>query len=371
MNIKEVIENKLEQVRELRKVLHQQAELSFQEFETQKILMDFFQDLKIPVKKVTNTGLVATLNSGESCIALRADMDALPVNGVSHACGHDYHMAIAAGTALVLKELDYKGCVKFIFQPGEETTGGALPMIQEGVLENPPVEKILGFHVWPGVKVGTIEAAAGPSMASDDDFTFTFLGKGGHGAMPHLCKHPLYPAMDFIQTMNEKSRMDFDPLESHVMTFASLQAGSASNVIPDECVVRGTVRTFSSTLRNAIHQTMLATADSCAKKYGCTVVSTYNLQYPPLINDSALTHRFIEEAKKLMGEENVLPLVKTFAAEDFAYFAQEVPAVHFRLGIEDGVKGKLPLHASGFDASEDAIYYGIAILTNFILSLEN
>lgn len=369
MNIIALIHSHIDKIHNLREELHRHPELSFEEYETQKLLLAFFDDLQIPIKKVANTGLAAVLNSGNSCIALRADMDALPVDGISHACGHDYHMAIVAGTALILKELGYDRCVKFIFQPGEETEGGALPMIQEGVMENPKVDKILGFHVWPGVKAGTIEAAPGPSMASDDDFTFVFKGKGGHGAMPHLCRHPLYPAMDFVQTMNQKSRMAFDPLDSHVLTFASLQAGSASNVIPEECIVRGTVRTFSSSLRSAIHETMIDTADSCAKKYGCKVQSTYNLQYPPLINDTDLTLRFIEETKKLLGEAQVLPLTKTFAAEDFAYFAQQVPAVHFRLGIDDGVKGKLPLHAPGFDASKDTVFYGIYILTNFLLSL--
>lgn len=368
MNLREVINKNLDGICLLRQKLHQNAELSFQEYRTQEILTGFFKDLGIPTKKSAGTGLVATLNQAESCIALRADMDALPVNGVSHVCGHDYHMAIAAGVALVLKEIGYKSCVKFLFQPGEETEGGALPMIQEGVLENPLVNRMVGFHVWPNVKTGTIEVAPGPSMASDDDFAFVFIGKGGHAAMPHLCKNPLYPAIDFIQTINEKSRMEINPLDAHVITFSSMQAGNASNVIPDQCVVKGTVRTFSNSVRNFIQKAMLRSAQLCAEKYNCTVEITYNLQYPPLVSDTAFTNQFIQVTKELIGEENVLSLEKTFAAEDFAFFAEKVPAVHFRLGISDGEKGIQPLHAVNFDAVEEAIFYGIYIIANFLLA---
>jgi hippurate hydrolase len=370
LDIKELVLKNIAPIKQLRCILSQNAEISFQEYKTQEILIEFFNRLNIPTVKLANTGVVALLNKGEDCIAVRADMDALPVNGVSHVCGHDYHMAIAAGVALILKETGFEKCVKLIFQPGEETEGGAVPMIEEGVLNDPNVTKMIGFHVWPNLSVGKIEAAAGPSMASDDDFKFIFKGKGGHAAMPHLCKNPLYPAMDFIQTMNEKSRLELNPLDSHVITFSSMQCGNASNVISDQCTVSGTVRTFNNSIRNEIHEAMLKTASLCAEKYGCTVDATYNLQYPPLINDEAFTNYFINAAKALIGESNVLPLEKTFAAEDFAYFAEKVPSVHFRLGISDGIKGAQPLHSSSFDASEDTLFYGIYIITNFILSMD-
>lgn len=369
MNIKELIQNNLEKVKDLQRRLHQNAELSFLEYNTQKIIIDFFNSIDIPTKKLVSTGVVATLNDEETCIAIRADMDALPVNGVSHACGHDYHMTIASGVALVLKELGYKRCVKFIFQPGEEAEGGAAPMIQEGVLEYPHVSSMIGFHVWPNVPVGTVEAACGPSMASVDDFQLIFKGMGGHAAMPYLCKNPLYPAIDFIQTINEKSITEISPLDSHVVTFSSLQSGNTPNVIPDECIVLGTVRTFNNNVRNKIYEDMLKVSSLCADKYGCNVEAKYNFQYPPLINDDALTNSFIEITKSLIGENSVLPLLKTFAAEDFAYFAEKVPSVHFRLGIADDSKGLSPLHSTCFDVSEDAIFYGIYIITNFILSI--
>jgi amidohydrolase len=369
LDIKELIQNNLEKIKYLHSNLHQNAELSFQEYKTQKIIIDFLNSIGLPNNKLASTGVVATLNDESTCIALRADMDALPVNGVSHACGHDYHMAIACGVALVLKELAYDKCVKFIFQPGEEDEGGALPMIQEGVLDNPKVNSMIGFHVWPNILVGKIEASVGPSMASVDDFRIVFKGSGGHAAMPYLCKNPLYPAIDFIRTINEKSMIEINPLDSHVITFSSLQCGNASNVIADECVILGTVRTFSNDIRDKIQTDMLKTSSLCAVKYGCDVDVKYNPQYPPLINDESLTNKFIEISKELIGENNVLPLQPTFAAEDFSYFAEKVPSVHFRLGIADESKGLCPLHSTTFDASEDAIFYGIYIITNFILSI--
>jgi hippurate hydrolase len=352
-------------------MLNQNAELSFQEFRTQDIITSFFNSINITTKKMVSTGVVATLNNDDTCIALRADMDALPVNGVSHACGHDYHMAIVSGVALVLKELGYEKTVKFIFQPGEETEGGAAPMIQEGVLDNPSVYNMIGFHVWPNLSVGTIEVSGGPSMASVDEFRFEFKGKGGHAAMPYLCKNPLYPAMDFIKTINEKSMMGITPLDSHVVTFSSLQCGNAPNVIADQCTVLGTVRTFNNNIRNKLHENMLKASTLCAEKYECNVDVKYNFQYPPLINDDTFTNKFISISKALIGNNNVLPLQRTFAAEDFAYFAEKIPSVHFRLGVADDVKGRYPLHSADFDASDDAIFYGIYILTNFILSLSD
>lgn len=371
MDIRQLIEQNVDIIKILRNNLNENAELSFEEYKTQEIIFDFCNKLGLTTQKLAKTGIVATLNSGEDCIAIRADMDALPVKGVSHVCGHDYHMAIACGVALVLKELGYDKCIKFIFQPAEESIGGALPMIKEGVLDNPRVDSMIGFHVWPGVKIGTIEVAPGPSMASVDDFFITFTGKGGHAAMPHLCKNPLYPAMDFIQTMNSKSRIENNPLDSHVITFSSVQCSNAPNVIADECRVMGTVRTFNNDLRKKIYDDILKTSSASTNNYECTVDVKYNFQYPPLINDDAFTRDFIEKTKELVGEHNVLPLEKTFAAEDFAFFAEKVPSVHFRLGIADNTVGNAPLHSVNFNASDDSIFNGIYIITNFILSLYN
>lgn len=370
MDIREVIEQNIDTIKDLRKKLNANAELSFKEFNTQSIILDFLKDLDMDTKVLANTGVAATLNAETECIAIRADMDALPVNGITHACGHDYHMAIVLGTALILKKIGFNKAVKFIFQPGEESEGGALPMIKEGVLEYPQVKYMIGFHVWPNVKVGTIEVASGASMASVDDLHVNFIGKGGHAATPHLCKNPIYPAMEFIQSMNIQSRVENNPLTPHIITFSSIQCGSVPNVISEECKVLGTVRTFNSELREKIYEDILKNSALCAEKYGCSVEVKYNFQYPPLISNEALTTNFIDCTKTLIGKDKVLPLEKTFAAEDFAYFAEKVPSVHFRLGIADKDKGVHPLHSPNFDASEDVILNGIYIITNFILSIE-
>ncbi|HEY8805213.1 MAG TPA: M20 family metallopeptidase [Clostridium sp.] len=370
MDIRGLIEKNIDVIKDLRLKLNDNAELAFKEYKTQDIIVEFLKDINIDAKKIAGTGVVATLNSGNNCIAVRADMDALPVNGVSHVCGHDYHMAIVIGTALILKKLGFNKVVKFIFEPGEETTGGAVPMIKAGALINPKVSYMIGFHVWPNVPVGTIEVASNASMASVDDFHVKFIGKGGHAAAPHLCKNPMYPAMEFIQSMNIQSRIENNPLDSHVITFASIQCGNAHNVISEECEVLGTVRTFNNKLRNKLYEDILKNSRLCAEKYGCKVELKYDFQYPPLISDEVLTNKFIDITKKLIGQGNVSPLEKTFAADDFAFFSEKVPSVHFRLGIEDKKKGVHFLHSSSFDASEEAILNGIYIITNFILSLE-
>ena len=288
LDIRALIEQNIDTIKELRKNLNINAELSFEEYKTQSIILEFLKDLNIDTKIFAKTGVAATLNVGTECIAVRADMDALPVNGITHACGHDYHMAVVLGTALVLKKIGFNKTVKFIFQPGEESEGGALPMIKEGVLENPQVKYIIGFHVWPTVKVGTIEVATGASMASVDDLNISFKGIGGHAAIPHLCKNPIYPAMEFIQSMNIQSSVENNPLNPHILTFSSIQCGCAPNVIAEECVVLGTVRTFSSELRKKLYEDILKNAHLCAEKYGCGVDIKYNFQYPPLINNGEL-----------------------------------------------------------------------------------
>jgi amidohydrolase len=238
------------------------------------------------------------------------------------------------------------------------------------VLENPQVKYMVGLHVWPNVKVGTIEVASGASMASTDSLHLKFIGVGGHAATPHLCKNPIYPAIEFIQSMNIQSRIENNPLDSHIITFASIQCGNTNNVIAEKCEVLGTVRTFNNVIRNKLYEDILKNSHLSAEKYGCQMEINYDFQYPPLISNKELTNKFIEVTKTLIGADKVLPLEKTFAAEDFAFFAERVPSVHFRLGIEENSKGTSPLHSTNFDAAEDTILNGIYIITNFILSIE-
>lgn len=368
MELKKIIQSKLEDIKDIRRTLHENAEVAHEEFKTQKIIMDTLDKLEIRNFKCADTGVIGILNEGEECVAIRADMDALPVNGVSHACGHDYHMSVALGSAMVLKELGYDKCVKFLFQPAEEADGGALPMIKENALKSPEVKSIIGYHVWPELPVGKIEAEGGPSMGSVDDFHITVKGIGGHAAMPQHCKNPILPAIDIIQSVNLKSRNEIDPLNSHIITFAAISGGTASNVITDKVVLKGTVRTFDNDLRYKLAEMIKEISKLCAEKYNCEAQVDYFFEYPPLISDYKLSEKFIAETKNILGEESVLPITKTLGGEDFAFFAQEVPSVHFRLGIANGEKGMHPLHSPHFNADEEALFYGIYAVTNFILS---
>jgi amidohydrolase len=369
MNLKDTILEMLPSIKAVRQELHKNAELAFQEYKTRSIILNFLKPLELDIRHIAKTGIAATMNNTDKCIALRVDMDALPINGVSHLCGHDYHMAIALGTAQTLKNIGFDGCIKFIFQPAEEADGGALPMIDDGVLHNPTVEYIIGFHVWPEVEVGKIEVSPGASMASVDDFHITFKGKGGHAALPHKCINPIYPSIEFINTINTKSRIEHNPLEPHLVTISAINSGTVPNVIENTSKVLGTVRTFDNRVRKLLQRDIVKCAELSAEKYNCTVDIDYQLQYPPLISKPELTERFIDCTKNLIGDDNVLPLKKTFAAEDFSFFAEKVSSVHFRLGICDGEKGTHALHNPAFDASDDALFYGIYIITNFILDL--
>lgn len=366
--LEDIIKDNLESIKTLRKKLHDNAELSFKEYKTQEIIMKYLEDLDIQSSKLTITGVVALINKSDSCIALRADMDALPVNGVSHACGHDYHMAVVLGAACILKKIGYKKCVKLIFQPSEEASGGALPMINAGVLELPTVRQILGLHVWPGLKTGNIEITSGASMASVDDFFIYFKGISGHAALPDKCLNPLIPASELIHYMNTNSSLAKDNSSEKLISFTCLHCGTVPNVISEQAILSGTVRTFDNKLRYDIHDELVKVSKSIASKYGCKSEINYDFQFPPLINDKKVTEKFVEVSKLVMNEENILPLKKSFTAEDFAFFAEKIPSAHFRLGIEGNNKGSSPLHSSTFNADDDCLYYGILLMVNYIVN---
>ncbi|MDT8718097.1 amidohydrolase [Clostridium sp. 19966] len=370
MDIKTAILNRMDEFKSLSHKLHDNAELSFKEFKTQNIIEEYLNNIGLDYHECINTGVYSIMNKSQECIALRADMDALPVNGVSHACGHDYHMTIVLGTARILSDLGFKKCIKFIFQPGEEDTGGALPMIKEGILENPKVQKIIGFHVWPGLKVGSVEISTEATMASVDDFIIKFKGKGGHAASPDVCINPLIPATSFVNEIYEITRSNSDYGKSHIVTISSLVCGSAPNVVSDEAVVKGTVRTFDEKIREQLKQTVIASANKKASDYNCRVDLLYDEQYPPLLNDEKEINIFENISKEILGKSNIFNATPSFTGEDFAFFAKAVPAVHFRLGICKDDFGTEPLHSSKFTMHEDALFYGILVLVNYILNAE-
>ena len=364
--------NKLnEKLIDIRKELNKNAELSFNEFKTQKILSRILGEYNIDHKFIGGTGIVATIgdiSNDSKVIAVRADMDALPVNGASHLCGHDYHMTVALGTALLLKETNFQHPVKFLFQPGEEDGGGAVKLIEEGALKGPDVDTIIGFHVWPNVPVGSIEITAEASMASVDDFFIDFKGVGGHAATPERCINPLYASIDFIEKI-EKFKKSLQG--KYVLTIGGIGGGERANIISENSRVFGTFRTFDNEIRNKIKNFIETTISEVSKIHNVDGKITYDYPYPPLIPNKIATEKFKNFAIKLLGEDKVSHAIPTYAAEDFSYFCDEslgVKGVHFRLGIEEDTKGTYPLHSPNFSASDKCIKTGVNLLASYLTS---
>ena len=234
-------------------------------------------------------------------------------------------------------------------------------MIEAGVLQRPEVNEIISFHVWPELPVGSIEISPGASMASVDDFHVKFIGIGGHAAMPDKFNNPIMPAIEFVNSVTFSS-------EEGLVTVAAINAGNAPNVVVEEALIKGTVRTFNSELRLKLKEKIFSAANKIAENYHCKVEIDYSWQYPPLINNETLTLKFIDSCKKILEPTNIKPIKKTFAAEDFSYFAEKVPSIHFRLGIAEAGLGNEPLHSPYFSVSENAIFYGIYAICNYLLS---
>ena len=304
-------------------------------------------------------------------------MDALPTEektalpfasvkkGVMHACGHDMHVAAALATAIILKkyENELKGCVKIVFQPGEETTGGAEPMIKEGVLENPPVTAAIGGHISPEFENKTFKVKTGGIMASPDDFYVKFIGKSTHGAQPDKGISPIIPAAEFVLDTKRISEKICKGTQN-VLSICTVDSNGGVNTIPDEAIVLGTFRSFDEDSRKQACEHLKASSEEIATEYGAKVNYTYNFLYPPVINDEEITNKFISVAKKLYGENSVVILDKAFmTGDDFSYFSKNVPSVYFWYGA----KGDIPstLHSSEFNVNEDAIETCTNIFTEF------
>ncbi|WP_039766911.1 M20 family metallopeptidase [Caldicellulosiruptor sp. F32] len=368
--IKEVIEKNMNLFENIRKELHNIAELSFEEYKTQKYIREKLTEWGIENFPVAKTGVIGIINNSDECVAVRADMDAILVEGKPrHCCGHDFHMAIVLGIAKTLIDIGYTGCVKFIFQPAEEGPGGAKKVIEEGGLKNPNVKKMIGFHVWPKLDVGMIEVSSGAIMASVDDFEIEFIGKGGHAAMPELTKNPIYPAIDFIQSANNFFSAFSKKVSPFHISFSSISSGETYNVIANTCKIKGTVRTFDTKVQDFIYENIKKLAKCSAEKYNVQVDINYYFQYPPLINDSKIAAEFSKSAENILGKENVKRAEMSFTAEDFAFYCKQVPSFYFRLGIKENGKGENPLHSPSFDASEKCIFYGIYLVVNYLLTI--
>lgn len=366
-----------------RRHIHQNPELSFEEYETCNYVAGRLKELKnVEVEAgVAATGVVGLIkgkNPEKKIIALRADMDALPIleannvtykskkDGIMHACGHDVHTSSLLGTARILSEINdqFEGTVKLIFQPGEEKIpGGASLMIKEGVLKNPAPANIIGQHVMPSMPVGKIGFRPGMYMASADEIYVTVKGKGGHAAMPDKLVDPIVIASHIIIGLQQIISRNCDPKTPAVLSFGKITANGATNVIPDEVKIEGTFRTLNEEWRKEAKVRMKKMAEGIAEAMGASCEFTILNGYPYLRNNPELTLRMKDAAIDYVGEENIIDLDIWMAAEDFAYYTQEVDACFYRLGVRNEEKGIVSgVHTPTFNIDEAALEIGAGLM---------
>ena len=381
-SIKQLAKAIREDIIAIRHDIHQHPELSFQEERTAQKVETHLKGLGLETHRISNTGVWAMIQ-GEAgpgkTLALRADLDALPIqeatqkdyqsvnDGVMHACGHDVHTSALLGAATILVQLkaQLKGQIKLIFQPGEEKLpGGASLLIKEGILSHPPVDAIIGQHVMPLIPSGKVGFRQGLYMASTDEIYITIHGKGGHGAMPHLCVDPVAITAQLLVNLQQIVSRQAKPILPTVLSFGKLYShGGATNVIPNAVSVEGTLRTLDESWRAEVKTLISKMCHSIAEANGAKAEVRIENGYPFLKNDEALTGFLTQAAKTYMGEAQVEPLDIWMAAEDFAYYSQEVPACFYRLGTRNEAKGIVSsVHTNTFDIDEDAIEDGCGLL---------
>ncbi len=369
-----------------RRHLHANPELSFHEYETSVYVAQKLDELGIEYKKMANTGLVALIKGAkqsDAVVALRADMDALPIveandvvyksknPGVMHACGHDVHTSSLLGTAKILTELknEFGGTVKLIFQPAEEKLpGGANMMIKEGVLENPKPNAVLGQHVMPLIESGKVGFRSGKYMASTDEIYVTVHGKGGHGAQPQQNIDPVLITSHIIIALQQIISRVADPKTPSVLSFGKVIANGATNVIPNEVYLEGTFRTMDEDWRAKAHEKMKKMAEGIAEAMGGSCDFNIVRGYPFLINEEVLTAAARAYAEDYLGKENVLDLDIWMAAEDFAYYSQVSDACFYRLGTGNMARGiTSSVHTPTFDVDEDSLRLSTGLMTYIAL----
>jgi len=378
-----------EELRALRRDFHQFPELSFKEFETARKIAIYMKELGYEVKEnVGKTGVVALLKGAKEnpTVALRADMDALPVkemtglsyasknDGVMHACGHDIHVTCALGAAKILASLkdELQGSVKFIFQPAEEINAGAKAMIDDGVFEDPPVSFIFGLHNNPEIPVGKVGLKEGPLMAAVDSTFINVRGQGGHAAYPHRVIDPIVCASSIVMNLQTIVSRNVDPQKAAVISFGSINGGIANNVIPDEVKLTGTVRTFDEGLRDSIEGWMKRTVENTASSLGCKVEFNYRRDLPPVVNHPEATKIALWAAQKVFGEDGIILPTPSMGGEDFALYQKKVPGCYFWLGVGNpDIDAIHPWHSPHFKADEDALWRGAALFSvSAIIALE-
>lgn len=385
LNIRPKVQQIAESIISTRRDIHKHPELSFKEFRTAKLVAEKLESLGIAVKTgVGKTGVVGDLIGNETgpTIALRADMDALPIQEtgdvpyksvndcVMHACGHDAHVAMLLGTAEILSQQKHqlKGNVRFIFQPAEEGLGGARFMIDDGALEG--VDQIYGAHVWNYQKSGSIGIRPGPFMAAADEFDITIFGKGGHGAAPQGTQDAIVFASHLIQTFQTIVSRNTNPIDSTVVTVGKINGGYNFNIIADKVELSGTTRAYTEENRQLIKSRMNEIISGTEQTFNCKIEMDYKDGYPPTINDENCAKIVLESAQKIVGNNAGEPYL-SMGAEDFSYFLQQKPGAFFFVGSSPNDREPMstPHHCSHFDIEEEALLIGTSVFIQIIEDL--
>ncbi len=366
---------------QIRRHLHSHPELSYQEYNTSHFIKDKLAHWNIQFTSMADTGVVALIegkNPQSRMIALRADMDALPINeqnevsyksqnkGVMHACGHDVHSTCLLGAANILQQTkdDWEGTVKLIFQPGEERNpGGASIMIKEGVLQNPTPQGIVGLHVHPGLPVGKLSFRKGRVMASADEIFITIKSAGGHAAAPHLTADTILIASHIIVSLQQIISRNNNPTSPSVLSICSIQGGHTTNVIPSEVKLMGTFRAMNEAWRFKAHELITKQVKGIAEAMGAEADILIDVGYPTVDNDPVFTEEAWQLAKDFMGDDYVSETELRMGAEDFGYYTQYVPGCFFRLGVRNEAEGIVHnVHTPNFNVDESAIAIGMSMM---------
>ncbi|MBR8826360.1 MAG: amidohydrolase [Gomphosphaeria aponina SAG 52.96 = DSM 107014] len=383
--IRQEIKDLQKQLVEMRRRLHQRPELGFQERITADLIAEKLREWGIEHETgIAKTGVVAIIKSSKSgpVLAIRADMDALPIqekndvpyrsqhDGIMHACGHDGHTAIALGTAYYLSQhrQDFCGTVKIIFQPAEEGPGGAKPMIEAGVLQNPDVDAIIGLHLWNNLPLGTVGVRPGALMAAVECFDCTILGRGGHGAMPEQTIDSIVVGAQIINAVQTIVARNVNPLDSAVVTIGKFNAGNGLNVIADTAKMSGTVRYFNPALKDYFGKRLEEIIAGICQSHGAKYELNYWRLYPPVINDAAMAELVRSVATEVVETPaGVVPECQTMGGEDMSFFLEKVPGCYFFLGSANGAKGlNYPHHHPRFDFDETALGMGVEIFVRCV-----
>ncbi|SIR58700.1 amidohydrolase/hippurate hydrolase [Peribacillus simplex] len=372
----------------LRRMIHENPELGFEEHKTAEIIANYLKELGIEVTSgVAKTGVVGILRGDKEgpVLALRADIDALPIQektdvsyksknpGVMHACGHDMHTAMLLSAANVLSQNKHHiaGTIKFIFQPAEEMKGGGIMMVEEGVLSNPPVDHAFAFHVWPELATGTYGFRNGAIMASMDSFDVVLKGKQGHGAAPHQGVDAIVGAAHVVTALQTIVSRETDPVDSVVITIGTIEAGDGYNIIPEKASFKGTVRTLNANTRKEVAASIQRIIEGVASALKLEVEINYNFTvgYPVTMNDPKFNEHVAAIATDLFGENSVQWLSKpSMASEDFAFYLEKVPGTFVFLGVGENPEDPMKLHSDVFLPDEKAMIQGISLIVGLAMN---